>query len=69
MLDAANSSFILQARTVLAPGNLSIATVFSAGAAKEINTSTVEVRAKNESKDNVELFVLSDVHLSFVQHF
>jgi len=49
MVDADNSSFVLQARTVLAPGNLSIATVFSAGAAKEYNTSTVEVRAMNES--------------------
>lgn len=52
MVDADNSSFVLQARTVLAPGNLSIATVFSAGAAKEYNTSTVEVRAMNESKGN-----------------
>lgn len=52
MVDACNSSFVLQARTVLAPGNLSIATVFSAGAAKESNTSTVEVRAINESKSN-----------------
>ena len=52
MVDADNSSFILQARTVVAPGNLSIATVFSAGAAKESNTSTVEVRAINESKSN-----------------
>ena len=57
MVDANNGSFILQARTVLAPGNLSIATVFSAGAAKEYNTSKVEVRAINESKKR-ELFVL-----------
>ncbi|XP_078349351.1 mucin-like protein [Oculina patagonica] len=47
MLDAENGSFILQARTVLAPGNRSIATVFSAGAAEELETSRVEVRAKN----------------------
>ena len=50
MVDADNSKFILQARTVLAPGNLSRATVFSAGAAKEFNTSKVEVRAKNQGK-------------------
>ena len=47
MIDADNGKFTLQARTVLAPGNLSIATIFSAGAAKEFNTSKAEVRAKN----------------------
>ena len=52
MVDANSSSFTLQARTVLAPGNLSIAAVFSAGAAKESNTSKVEVRARNEGKSN-----------------
>jgi len=52
MVDADNSSFILQARTVLAPGNRSTATIFSAGAAKEYDTSTVEVRAMNDSKGN-----------------
>ena len=52
MVDADNGSFILQARTVLAPGNRSIATIFSAGAAKEYNTSKVEVRVTNECKRN-----------------
>lgn len=50
MVDAKNGAFRLQARTVVAPGNLSIATVFSAGAAKEDGTSKVEVRVKKEGK-------------------
>lgn len=52
MVDADNGTFILQARTVLAPGNRSIATIFSAGAAKEYNTSKVEVRVTDECKRN-----------------
>lgn len=70
MVDADNSSFVLQARTVLAPGNLSIATVFSAGAAKEYNTSTVEVRAMNESKGNASfLWAMFFVLLSNIFNF
>lgn len=61
MVDANNGSFLLQARTVLAPGNLSIATVFSAGAAKEYNTSKVEVRAINESKKTRVFCFISNV--------
>ena len=61
MVDANNGSFTLQARTVLAPGNLSIATVFSAGAAKEYNTSKVEVRAINESKKTRVFCFISNV--------
>ena len=59
MVDADNSTFVLQARTVLAPGNLSIATVFSAGAAKELNTSKVEVRAKSQGKTTLALCFIS----------
>ena len=47
MVDGKNGKFKLQARTVLAPGNRSIATVFSAGAAQEDGSSKVEVRAKS----------------------
>ena len=46
MIDAQNGTFQLQARTKLAQGNSTTATIFSAGAAKEENTSTVEVRVK-----------------------
>lgn len=55
MVDADNGTFILQARTVLALGNRSIATVFSAGAAKEYNTSKVEVRVTDEC--GMELYI------------
>ena len=65
MVDADSSTFRLQARTILAPGNLSIATVFSAGAAKELNTSKVEVRAKSQGKITLALCFFS--HLSFCQ--
>lgn len=68
MLDAENGSFILQARTVLAPGNRSIATVFSAGAAEELETSRVEVRAKNGGSNNSSYLFLI-VIIIFVQHF
>ncbi|PFX16461.1 Sushi domain-containing protein 2, partial [Stylophora pistillata] len=47
MVDGKDGKFKLQARTVLAPGNLSIATVFSAGAAQETGSSKVEVRIKS----------------------
>ena len=43
MLDANNSLFQVQVRTQLAPGDVK-ATVFSAGAAQEVNSSKVEVR-------------------------
>ena len=43
MLDANNSLFQVQVRTQLAPGDVK-ATVFSAGAAQEVNGSKVEVR-------------------------
>ena len=46
MIDAQNGTFQLQARTAPAQGNSKTATIFSAGAAKEENTSTIEVRVK-----------------------
>ncbi|XP_078368612.1 mucin-like protein [Oculina patagonica] len=46
MIDAQNGAFQLQARTKLAQGNSTVATIFSAGAAKEENTSTIEARVK-----------------------
>ena len=47
MVDAGNGTFNLQARTKLAQGNSTTATIFSAGAAKEKNSSTIEVRVKD----------------------
>ena len=41
-----NGTFQLQARTGLAQVNSTIATIFTAGAAKEENTSIVEVKVK-----------------------
>lgn len=67
MLDAESGSFILQARTVLAPGNRSIATVFSAGAAEELETSKVEVRAKNGGNNKSSYFL--KIIIIFVEHF
>ena len=46
MIDAQNGTFQLQARTTLAQGNSTTATIFSAGAAKEEDASTIEVRVK-----------------------
>ena len=46
MMDAKDGFFQLQARTQKAPGD-NKATVFSAGAVQETNTSKVEVRAKS----------------------
>ncbi|XP_020622807.1 mucin-like protein [Orbicella faveolata] len=46
MIDAQNGTFQLQARTKAAQGNSTTATIFSAGAAREENTSTIEVRVK-----------------------
>lgn len=50
MIDAQNRTFQLQARTGLAQGNSTTATVFTAGAAKESNTATVEVRVRDGGK-------------------
>ena len=50
MIDAQNGTFQLQARTALAQGNSTTATIFSAGAAKEENTSTIEVRVREGGK-------------------
>ena len=51
MIDAQNGTFQLQARTSLAQGNSTTATIFAAGAAKEENTSTVEVRVKKGGEE------------------
>ena len=50
MLDAESGTFQLQARTGLAQGNSTTGTVFVAGAAKEENSTTVEVRIKKDGK-------------------
>ena len=50
MLDAQSGTFQLQARTGMARGNSTTGTVFVAGAAKEENTTTVEVRIKKDGK-------------------
>ena len=50
MIDAQNGTFQLQARTAAAQGNSTTATIFSSGAAKEENTSTIEVRVKKGGK-------------------
>ena len=46
MIDAQNETFQLHARTTPAQGNSTTATIFSAGAAREENTSTIEIRVK-----------------------
>ena len=51
MIDAQNGTFQLQARTGLAQGNSTTATIFAAAAAKEESTSTVEVRVKKGGKN------------------
>ena len=53
MIDAQNATFQLQARTGLAQGNSTTATIFTAGAAKEETTSIVEVRVKEEGEKNI----------------
>ena len=57
MIDAQNGTFQLQARTSPAQGNSTTATIFTALAAKESNTATVEVRVREGGKksENVEL--------------
>ena len=46
IIDAQDGVFQLQARTSLALQNSTTATIFSAGATKEENTSVVEVKVK-----------------------
>ena len=46
MVDAQNGTFQLQARTKFAQGNSTTATIFTAGAAKEEDTSIIEVQVK-----------------------
>ena len=53
MVDANEGQFQLQARTKRAQGNNTKATIFSAGAAKEENTSIIEIRVKPKGKDTV----------------
>ena len=53
MLDAQSGTFQLQARTGQARGNSTTGTVFVAGAAKEENTTTVEVRIKKNGKGEI----------------
>lgn len=50
MIDAVDGTFQLQARTGLAQGNSINATIFTAGAAKEENTSIVQVKVKKGGK-------------------
>ena len=47
MVKSEDSTFLLQARTQTAQGGRFAATIFSAGVAKEANTSKVEVRKKD----------------------
>ena len=58
MIDAQNGAFQLQARTKAAQGNLTTATIFSAGAAKEENTSTIEVRVKEGGEGYIYIYHL-----------
>jgi len=46
MIDAQGGTFQLQARTSLAQGNSTTATIFTVGVAKEENTGSVEVRVE-----------------------
>lgn len=55
IITADNGTFVLQARTQLAPGGLDTATIFSAGAAKEVDTSKVEVKLNSEG--GLEMYV------------
>ncbi|XP_067018613.1 mucin-like protein isoform X3 [Acropora muricata] len=47
IVNADNGTFLLQARTQVAPGELSKATIFTAGVAKENGSATVEVKLKS----------------------
>ena len=67
MIDAQNGTFQLQARTGLAQGNSTTATIFAAGAAKEENTSTIEVRVKEGGEgDSVSNYLITK---RFAEHF
>lgn len=52
MIDAQNGTFQLQARTGLAQGNSTTATIFTALAAKESNTASVEVKLTDGGKES-----------------
>lgn len=52
MIDAQNGTFQLQARTGLAQGNSTAATIFTAPAAKENNTASVEVKLRDGGKES-----------------
>lgn len=52
MIDAQNGTFQLQARTGLAQGNSTTATIFTALAAKENNTASVEVKLRDGGKES-----------------
>lgn len=52
MIDAQNGTFQLQARTGLAQGNSTTATIFTALAAKESNTASVEVKLRDGGKES-----------------
>ena len=51
IVNADNGKFILQARTQVAPGGLSKATIFTAGVAKENGSASVEVKLKSGGWD------------------
>lgn len=53
IVNADNGTFLLQARTQVAPGELSKATIFTAGVAKESGSATVEVKLKSGGWDLV----------------
>ena len=53
IVNADNGTFLLQARTQVAPGELSKATIFTAGVAKENKSATVEVKLKSGGWDLV----------------
>ena len=67
MIDAQNGTFQLQARTVLAQGNSTTATIFSAGAAKEENTSTIEVRVREGGKGYTKVILYYPIKLLFLE--
>ena len=72
MIDARDGTFQLQARTGLAQGNSTIATIFTAGTAKEENTDIVEVRVKKGGKipfKNVNVTFLSLPFTNLVGNF
>ena len=64
MIDAQNSAFQLQARTGPAQGDSTNATIFTAGAAKEHNSSTVEVRVKKGGQECIKAKMQCHVRFS-----